>query len=174
MNLSLSFIFFSSVCCGKKEQVFFFFNSDFSFLWSPKTSSQPLTYFLITPQIPSDVFHISSYSIISDLKAFQLALEKITFLLSIPSASQLFYQWTLYAQFYFFPFKLFLKSCIVLITAVAQTIQTPLLQPDHMEPMVLNHILVLQFSHNSEILWSLRLRGCTIYSFVSSFQNAST
>lgn len=158
----------------RKSRYSFFFYSDFSFLWSPKTSSQPLTYFLITPQIPSDVFYISSYSIIPDLKAFQLALEKITFLLSIPSASQLFYQWTLYAQFYFFPFKLSLKSCIVLITAVAQTIQTPLLQPDHMEPMVLNHILVLQFSHNSEILWSLRLRGCTIYSFVSSFQNAST
>lgn len=68
------------------------------------------------------IFH--PISIFPDLKAFQFTLEKMTLLFCIPNASQ-FYQQTLPSLYlHFLPFKLPLKSCIVLIPAEAQTIHT--------------------------------------------------
>lgn len=38
------------------------------------------------------------------------------------------------------------------------------IQQIYKKPKVLNLIFMLQFSHNSEILWSLRLSGLAIFS----------
>lgn len=64
------FFFFFLFAVVRKSR-YSFLCSDFSF-YDLQRQAPNLSRFLITPQIPCDAFHISSYSIIPDLKAFQL------------------------------------------------------------------------------------------------------